>query len=57
MPNPNHSPDMLAFTYRIQKIIRDIRHIELPGEDARIRQELVMDALQQVCRRIEEDFG
>lgn len=59
--NPMHNPDMLAFGYKLQKIIRDMKYQTLPDspdEDSQAaRRNAIVDALQDVCRRIEQDFG
>ncbi len=52
MPNS----DMLAFIYRIRKIIRDMNHLSL-SEDDEAKRTAIVDALQELCRRIEGDFG
>lgn len=49
-------PDMLAFPYRINQIIRDMLHTTLPGEEAEARRTAIVNSLREVCARIEEDF-
>lgn len=52
-----HNPNMLAFTYRLQKIMRDMRHLQLQSEEEETGREAVLQQLQQVCNSIEENFG
>lgn len=49
--------DMLAFTYRIQKIIRDMRYTHMNDPELAARQAAVITQLEEVCRRIQQDFG
>lgn len=51
------NPDMLAFTYRIQKIVRDMKHLPMRGEAEEQKREAVMDALRGVCEQIEREFS
>ena len=51
------NPDMLAFTYRIQKIVRDMNHLPMPGEAEEQKRTAVMDALRGVCEQIEREFS
>lgn len=53
MPNP----DMLAFTYQIKRIIRDMKHTAMAGEDEALKRDLAVDALYAVCERIDHDFA
>lgn len=50
------SPDMLVFPYQINKIIRDMKFVSLPNEEAEARRDAIVGNLQEICRRIEEDF-
>lgn len=50
-------PDMLAFPYRINQIIRDMMHTTLPSEEAEAKREAIANSLREVCTRIEEEFA
>lgn len=52
-----HNPDMQAFTYRIQKIMRDMRYTAMPDEEEELRRDAVIAALGEVCEKIEREFG
>lgn len=49
--------DMLAFTYRIRKIMRDMKHTHLSGEEAQAKRDAVIETLAGVCEKIEQDFS
>lgn len=51
------NPDMLAFTYRIQRIVRDMKHTDVQSEKEEARRQAAIDALQGVCEQIERDFS
>ena len=52
-----HNPEMLAMTYRLNKIVRDMRHVEAANEEDEHRRDAVMEAIRQVCEAIERDFS
>lgn len=49
--------DMLAFVYRIQKIIRDMKYLQLQSEVDDGKKAAAMNALQEVCEQLQRDFG
>lgn len=51
------SPEMLAFSYKINKIIRDMLHVQLPDETAELKRELIVEALKEVSQRLESEFS
>lgn len=53
MPND----DMLAFTYRLGGIIRDMRHADMPDAEEETKRDLIIAVLQDVCERIEREFS
>lgn len=48
--------DMLAFTFRIQKIIRDMKYIQLHHPEEEEQRASLVAALEEVKRRIQQDF-
>lgn len=50
------SPEMLAFPYLINKIMRDMKRTDMPDEDAELKRDAIVSALEDVCRRINEEF-
>lgn len=51
------NPEMLAFVYRLQKIIRDMNYTDLTDEEEQARRSAIVESLRDVCGRIERDFG
>ena len=51
------NPDMLAFTYRIQKIIRDLKHLDMHTPEDEACRETTINALTGVCEQINNDFS
>lgn len=49
--------DMLAFSFQLGKIIRDMRHVNLPNEFAERKREAIITALQNVCKEIDDSFA
>ncbi|MDL2254626.1 hypothetical protein LJC49_11305 [Ruminococcaceae bacterium OttesenSCG-928-I18] len=50
------SPDMLAFPYQINKIVRDMKRVPMPDEDAESKRNIIIAMLQEVCQRIDDGF-
>ena len=49
-------PDMLAYPYQINKIVRDMKNLDMPNESASIKRDAIVMALQDICQKINDEF-